>query len=146
MQNKINELTLRINSVNNEHLRAVDKIKILKEQKKNEKLREKIKHDFTVFDEDGIHKDTGKHYDLNDFDSYGINVKTNDKYNPEGFDIKGFHKDTKNLYDPNSFNINGNHVITNDKYIPEGFDIKVFLKDTKNLYDPNGFDRNVSHV
>ena len=90
-------MTLRINSVNNEHRKAVDKIKILKEQKKYENLGEKIKYDFNGFDEDGIHKDTGKHYDLNDFNSYGINVKTNDKHNPEGFDIKGFHKDTKNL-------------------------------------------------
>ena len=32
LQNKINELTLQINSVNNEHRRAVDKIKILKEK------------------------------------------------------------------------------------------------------------------
>ena len=90
-------MTLRINSVNNEHRKAVDKIKILKEQKKYENLGEEIKYDFNGFDEDGIHKDTGKHYDLNDFNSYGINVKTNDKHNPEGFDIKGFHKDTKNL-------------------------------------------------
>ena len=92
LQNNINELTRQRDSVNNEHHRAVDKI--LKEQKKYENFGEKIKYDFNSFDEDGIHKDTGKHYDLNDFNSYGINVKTNDKYNPEGFDIKGFYKDT----------------------------------------------------
>ena len=39
-------------------------------------MGEKIKYDFNGFDEDGIHKDTGKYYDLNDFNSYGINVKT----------------------------------------------------------------------
>ena len=117
MQNKINELTRQKNSVNNEHLRAVNKIKNLKkENKKSEKLYEnieeffdfeenKIKYDFNGFDEDGIHKDTGKNYDLNGFNSYGNHVRTNDKYNHEGFNIKGFLKDTKNLYDPNGFNI-----------------------------------------
>ena len=126
-------MTNQKNSINNEHRRAVNKIINLKKEKKNyEELYEnvekffdfkekKIKYDFNGFDEDGIYKDTGKHYDLNSFNSYGINVKTNDKYNHEGFDIKGFHKDTKTLYDPNDFNINGNHVITNDKYNPEGF-------------------------
>ena len=86
METKINELTLQRNSINNEYRSAVDTIKILKEQKKKKKENsgEKMKYDFNGFDEDGIHKDTGKHYDLNDFNSYGINVKTNDKYNPEG--------------------------------------------------------------
>ena len=144
------------NSVNNEHRRAVNKIMGLKKEKKlyeelYEELYEnvenffdfeekKIKYDFNGFDEDGIHKDTGKYYDLNGFNSYGINVKTNDKYNPERFDIKGFHKDTKTLYDPNYFNINGNHVRTNDKYNLNGFNRNGFHKDTKTLYDPNGFD------
>ena len=41
LKNKINELTLQINSVNNEHRRAVDKIKVLKEQKKKKKIRGK---------------------------------------------------------------------------------------------------------
>ena len=80
-------------------------------------------HDFKGFDQDGIHKDTGKHYVPNGFNSYGIHTRTNDKYDHNSFDIKGFHKDTKNLYDTNGFNRNGYH------------------KDTKNLYDPNGFDK-----
>ena len=116
MQNNINELTKQKNSVNNEHRRAVNKIKNLKEKNKiykesYEELYEnvdyffdfegkKIKYDFNGFDEDGTHKDTGKHYDLNGFNSYGINVKTSDKYNHEGFDIKRFHKDTGKYYDP----------------------------------------------
>ena len=33
-------------------------------------------HDFNGFDKDGIHKDTGKHYDSNGFNSYGIIIKT----------------------------------------------------------------------
>ena len=99
-------------------------------------------HDFNGIDEDGIHKDTGKHYNPNGFNSYGIHTRTNDKYGPNGFDIKGFHKDTKNLYDTNGFNINGNHVMTNDKYDNNGFNRNGYHKDTKNLYDPNGFDRN----
>ena len=75
MQNNINELTRQRDSVNNEHRRAVDKIKILKEQKKiYENLEEKIEYDFNGFDEDGINKDTGNNYNLNDFNSYGINV------------------------------------------------------------------------
>ena len=37
-------------------------------------------HDFNGFDENGIHKDTGKHYDPNGFNSYGICTRTNDKY------------------------------------------------------------------
>ena len=98
-------------------------------------------HDFNGFDEDGIHKDTGKHYDPNGFNSYGIHTRTNDKYDHNGFDIKGFHKDTKNLYDTNGFNINDNHVITNDKYGNNGFNKNGYHKDTKNLYDPNGFDK-----
>ena len=160
MQNKINELNSQKNSINNEHHRAVNKIKNLKEKKIYEESYEelyknvenffdfeekKIKYDFNGFDEDGIHNDTGKYYDLNGFNSYGINARTNDKYNPEGFDIKGFHKDTKTLYDPNDFNINGNHVIINDKYNPNGFNKNGFHKDTKTLYDPNGFDKNGFH-
>ena len=86
-------------------------------------------HDFNSFDEDGIHKDTGKHYDPNGFNSYGIHTRTNDKYDHNGFDIKSFHKDTKNLYDTNGFNINGNHVITNDKYHPNGFNRNGHHKD-----------------
>ena len=39
----------------------------------------KIKYDFNGFDEDGVHKDTGKSYDPNGFDSYGIHQYTNDK-------------------------------------------------------------------
>ena len=97
--------------------------------------------DFNGFDKDGIHKDTGKHYDSNGFNSYGIHTRTNDKYDTNGFDIKGFHKATKNLYDTNGFNINGNHVITNDKYDHNGFNRNGYHKDTKNLYDPNGFDK-----
>ena len=98
-------------------------------------------HDFNGFDEDGIHKDTGKHYDPNGFNSYGIHTRTNDKYDHNGFDIKGFHKDTKNLYDTNGFNINGNHVITNDKYDNNGFNRNGYHKDTNTIYDPNGFDK-----
>ena len=98
-------------------------------------------HDFNGFDEDGIHKDTGKHYDPNGFNSYGIHTRTNDKNDINGFDIKGFHKDTKNLYDTNGFNINGNHVITNDKYDHNGFNRNGYHKDTKTKYDSNGFDK-----
>ena len=98
-------------------------------------------HDFNGFDEDGIHKDTGKHYDPYGFNGYGIHTRTNDKYDHNGFDIKGFHKDTKNLYDTNGFNINGNHVITNDKYDTNGFNINGYHKDTNTKYDPNGFDK-----
>ena len=98
-------------------------------------------HDFNGFDEDGIHKDTGKHYDPYGFNGYGIHTRTNDKYDHNGFDIKDFHKDTKNLYDTNGFNINGNHVITNDKYDTNGFNINGYHKDTNTKYDPNGFDK-----
>ena len=147
-------MTSQKNSINNEHRRAVHKIKNLKKEKKfyeesYEELYENVENFFDFeekkkindFDEDGIHKDTGKHYDLNGFNSYGINARTSDKYNPEGFDIKGFHKNTKTLHDPNDFNINGNHVRTNDKYNPKGFNRNGFHKDTKTIYDPNGFDK-----
>ena len=103
-------------------------------------------YDFNGFDEDGIHKDTGKHYDSNGFNSYGIHTRTNDKYDHNGFDIKDFHKDTKNLYDTNAFNIYGNHVITNDKYDNKGFNRKGFHKDTKTKYDTNGFDKYGNNV
>ena len=35
----------------------------------SKKILKKKKYDFNGFDEDGIHKDTGKHYDPNDFNS-----------------------------------------------------------------------------
>ena len=109
-----------------------------------DKTKDKLhdSHDFNGFDEDGIHKDTGKHYDPNGFNSYGIHTRTNDKYDHNGFDIKDFHKDTKNLYDTNGFNINGNQVITNDKHDNNGFNRNGYHKDTNTKYDPNGFDRN----
>ena len=108
-----------------------------------DKIKDEL-HDFHVFngfDEDGIHKDTGKHYDPKGFNCYGIHTRTNDKYDHNGFDIKDFHKDTKNLYDTNGFNINGNHVITNDKYDHNGFNKNGYHKDTNTKYDPNGFDK-----
>ena len=46
-----------------------------------EKSFEEKKYDFNGFDEDGIHKDTGKHYDPNGFDKYGNNVYDNRKKN-----------------------------------------------------------------
>ena len=85
--------------------------------------------------------DTGKHYDPNGFNSYGVHTRTNDKYDHNDFDIKGFHKDTKNLYDTNGFNINGNRVITNDKYDPNGFNRNGYHKDNNAKYDTNGFDK-----
>ena len=85
-----------------------------------------IKYDFNGLD--GVHKDTGKHYDPNGFNSYGINVNTNDKYNSKGLNIKGLHKDTKTIYDPNGFDINDNHKDTNDKYDSKGFNKVVFIK------------------
>ena len=85
MQNKINELNRQKTSINNEHRRAVNKIKNLKKEKKihEESYEElyknverffdfeekKIKYDFNGFDEDVIHNDTGKYYDLNGFNS-----------------------------------------------------------------------------
>ena len=109
-----------------------------------DKTKDKLhdSHDFNGFDEDGINKDTGKHYDPNGFNNYGIHTRTNDKHDHNGFDIKGFHKDTKKLYDTNGFNINVNHVITNDKYDPNGFNRNGYHKDTKTIYNPEGFDRN----
>ena len=155
MQNKINELNSQKNSINNEHHRAVNKTKNLKEKKIYEESYEELYKNVEFFfdfeekkineDEDGIHNDTGKYYDLNGFNSYGINVRTTDKYNPEGFDIKGFHKDTKTLYAPNGFDKNGFHKDTKTLYDPNGFDKYGLHKDTKTLYGPNGFDKYSLH-
>ena len=94
-------------------------------------------HDFNGFDEAGIHKDTGKHYDPNGFNSYGIHTRTNDKYDHNGFDIKGFHKDTKNLYDTNGFNINVNHVI--NKKIKKKLKLrKIKTSEAKSFEDQKG--------
>ena len=134
MQNKIKELTTQRDSINNEHRRSVDKMLELKKEKTiYEELKKEvenffdftnkeIKYDFNDFDKDGVHKDTGKNYDPNGSNSYGINVNTNDKYDSKGFDIKGIHKDTKAIYDPNDFDINDNYEKTNDKYDSNGFD------------------------
>ena len=72
-------------------------------------------HDFNGFDKDGIHKDTGKHYDPNSFNSYGIHTRTNDKYDHNGFDRNGYHKDTNTKYDPNGFDKYGHNVYDNRK-------------------------------
>ena len=158
LQYKIKELTAQRVSINNEHRRAVNKMLELKKEKKlYEELKKdvenffdftnkEIKYDSNGFDKDGNHKDTGKNYDPNGFNSYGINVNTNDKYECKGFDIKGIHIDTKTIYDPNGFDINGNHENTNDKYNPEGFNRNGFHKDTKTIYDPNGLDRDGIHI
>ena len=76
---------------------------------------DKDTNDIYGFDEDSIHKDTGKHYDSNGFNSYGIHTRTNDKYDHNGFNRNGYHKDTKNLYDPNGFDINGHNFYDNRK-------------------------------
>ena len=135
LQNKIKELTTQRDSVNNEHRRAVNKMLGLKKEKK---LYEELKKDVENFF-DFTNKEIK--YDFNGFNSYGINVNTNDKYDSKGFDIKGMHKDTKTIYDLNDFDINGNHVKANDKYDPNGFNRNGFHRDTKIKYDPNGFDR-----
>ena len=139
------QLRKNMNDTSEELKDELDKTKDELDKTKDEldKTKDELhdSHDFNGFDEDGIPKDTGKHYDPNGFNNYGIHTRTNDKYDTNGFDIKGFHKDTKNLYDTNGFNINGNHVITNDKYDHNGFNRNGYHKDTKNLYDPNGFDK-----
>ena len=99
LQNKINELTTQKKN-NNEHIRAVNKTKKLKSEKKEyeesyEELREYVeknfeekKNDFNGFDENDIHKDTGKHYDPNGFDKYGNNVYDNRKKTSEAKSFK----------------------------------------------------------
>ena len=93
----------------------LDKTKGELDKAKDELYESNDIYDFNGFDEDGIHKDTGKHYDPNGFNSYGIHTRTNDKYDNNGFDIKGFHKDTKNLYDPNGFDKYGRDFYDNRK-------------------------------
>ena len=128
------KLRKNMNDTNNELDKTKDELDKTKDQLHDS-------YDFNGFDKDGIHKDTGKHYDPNGFNGYGIHTRTNDKYDHNGFDIKGFHKDTKNLYDTNGFNINGNHVITNDKCDNNGFNRNGHHKDTNTIYSPNGFDK-----
>ena len=91
LQNKIKELTIQRDSINSEHLRAVNKmLEPKKEKKLFEELRKEvenffdftnkeIKYHFSGFDKDGVHKDTDKYYDSSGFNSYGINVSTNNK-------------------------------------------------------------------
>ena len=143
------QLRKNMNDTSEELKDELDKTKDELDKTKDEldKTKDELYKDANdLFDEDSIHKDTGKHYDANGFNSYGIHTRTNDKYDHNGFDIKGFHKDTKNLYDTNGFNINGNHVITNDEYDNNGFNRKDFHKDTKTKYDTNGFDKYGNNV
>ena len=65
-------------------------------------------YDENGFDENGIHKDTGRKYDL-------------DGLTKGRFNIFGIHKDTRTTYGPDSYNQNGldeNRKDRDGKYHP----------------------------
>ena len=89
LEQKTNDTELKKTTINNELTHAVhilktkypEKLKIF-EKVKNTEFKEEDYNNFF----DGIHKNTGKHYDPEGFDKDGILKDTGKHYDPEGFD------------------------------------------------------------
>ena len=119
LQENIEKITSQKNYINNEHRRAIDKIKKFKKFKKYKDNLETMKK-VKKLEEDLENADKSLDV-LNDL--YTNNLEENKKLEE---DLENAYKVinilTKNKYDPNGFDIYGNHKDTGDKYDPNGFD------------------------
>jgi hypothetical protein len=110
------------------------------------------RYDINGFNRDGIHRDTREVYNSDNFNRYEIHGYTGRRYNYNGydingidsnlFDIRGIHRDTHTQYNRDGFDIYGIHRDTHIEYNNNGFNINRMHRYTRTRYNRDGFDIN----